>query len=196
MHERRLVPWWEMQVLARLLHRLGEDNWAEREMRGSAEQSPGFLPFFYLAWLYREAGDTRAAVGALSEASAYPFIGMEEDHYVDDYYFWLATTYAYLERQNDLVLALCDRWEANDERRGYGSPNPQALRAAALLAKGDPAGARGSIDCAIKMKGESAIWAENLDDLADAIRLDDTGYRWAPGCYPDLDGYELLITYQ
>lgn len=196
MHERELLPWWEMQVLARILNRLNQDNWAETEMRESAETSPGFLPFFYLAWFYREAGETEAAVDALSRASQHPFTGMEWDHYVDDFYFWLATTYAYLEKRNDLVLALCDRWEANDKKRGYGSPNPQALRAAAQLAKGNMVEARVHIDRAIEMKEDRAIWAENLNALSQAISRGEKQYRWSPGTYPELDGYELLVEYQ
>jgi len=81
-------------------------------------------------------------------------------------------------------------------KRGYGSPNPQALRAAALLAQGNTAQARGAIERAIEMKRDRAIWAENLDALSSAIRQDNTAYRWTPGSCPDPDGYELLITYR
>ena len=124
MHEKKLLPWWEMQVLARLLNRLGQSNWAEKEMRESAETAPGFLPFFYLAWFYREAGNTEAAADALSRASQYPFVGMEWDHYVDDYYFWLASTYAYREKRNDLVLALCDRCGGQRSETGIWFTKP------------------------------------------------------------------------
>jgi pentatricopeptide repeat protein len=196
MHEKELLPWWEMQMLARILNRLSHDNWAEKEMCTAAATNPGFLPFFYMAWFYREVGDTEAAVNALSKASQYPFIGMGWNHYVDDYYFWLATTYAYLEKRNDLVLALCDRWESNDQKRGYGSPNPLALRAAALLAKGNTSEAIVHINRAIEMKEDRAIWADNLDTLSQAIRQGDTLYRWSPGAYPELDDYKLLIEYQ
>jgi pentatricopeptide repeat protein len=196
MHEKELLPWWEMQVLARILNRLSQDNWAEKEMRESAETIPGFLPFFYLAWFYRETGDTKAAVDALSRASQFPFLGMKWDHYVDDFYYWLATTYAYEQRENDLVLALCDQWVANDRRRGYGSPNPQALRAAAHLAKGRFEEARESIACAISMKGDRAIWAKNLDDLSGAIARSDLSYRWDHSCDCCSWEYELMIMYQ
>ena len=196
LHERGLDPWWELQILARLLHRSGQENWAEKAMRAEAIKNPSFLPFFYLAWFYREAGDPKAALQALTEASAHTFRELGWNGYVDDHFFWLATIYAYSEQQPELVLALCDRWEENDAKRGYGSPNPQALRAAAHLALGNLTQARSSIDRAILMKGNLNIWAEHLDELSDAIRRSDPSYRWNPGSYPELDGYELLISYQ
>lgn len=196
MHGRKLDPWWELQILVRLLHRLGQDNWAEREMRASAEQEKGFMPFFYLAWFYREAGRTEDALQALGKASASPFREMEGVHYAADYHFWLAATYAYQEQHPELVLAVCGVWDANGSLHGSKSPDSQAFRAAALLAQGNTAQALSSIDRAIEMKGDCAIWSGNLDELSSAIRRSDKEYRWTPGAYPELDGYELLIPYQ
>jgi hypothetical protein len=199
MHERRLEPWWELQVLARLLHQLGEDNWAEWEMLDMAGQAPEFHSFFYLAWFYREAGQTDAALEMIGKASTAPFSRVLEDHYVDDYYFWLSAVYAYKQRRPDLVLAVCDAWQKIDRTRGWGTPNPLAIRAMALLAQGKTADAKASIDAAIqfqKAEGGQVCWAGKLEKMAAAIQRGDPKYRWKPESYPNLDDYELLITYR
>lgn len=154
------------------------------------------MPFFYLAGFRREVGDTQGALQALSEASQHRFGEMEWVPYLDDYCYWLAATFAYLEQQSDLVLALCDRWVENDRRHRQSPPEPHVLCAAAYLAKGDIVKARGSMVRAIEMKGDRAIWAKNLDSLAHAIEQGDSDYRWSPGSHRDMDDDELFIIYQ
>lgn len=192
MHEARLRPTWELDVLARLLDKCGRDNWAERELRQEAEKQPRFVQWFRLAEFHHDAGRHDQAFRLLDEACRSPYIKGNDDTHIPEYYFWLAANYAYEQNRHELAVKLCDYWEKWNSQRSYGGENSfHAVRAAANLALGNLQSARRDIDHACRAR--QATWADRLPELQAAISRGEKTFSWRPGGNTK---YEILIDYR
>lgn len=168
-----LEPWWSEQALARARHMLGDSELARTELVRWIEAAPSFHAYTFLASFHRAGGDREKALLALGLAADHG-LGNGDSNYVAAAYAYDAAVYAYSEGEFELVVRICDRWQAFFRSAGYDESCPRHIRAAANLAMGNLVASR--VDAAVVTVGR-ATWAGDPTELFGATGAGNTAWR-------------------
>lgn len=187
MHNLKLQPWWEIQILPFIEAHLKSDGKWEKELIKEVESAHGFSQYYFLANFYQSIGRTDEAYDALKEGCQQPISPGQND------YFWEASVFAYINRKYDLAISICDAWEKCVNKEDFVDRSYLLIRAASLHELGKHAEAMNDLDNAFEINKKMGFWAGKPDRLLEAIEKGNDEDRWMP---EDIPEYKLLIDYQ
>jgi hypothetical protein len=196
MHQHELKPWWELQVLVRVLHQLGQDNWAEREMIERLQNEGGFIQYCFLIDFYYETQQLNKIDEYLLKAIEAPFIEVKGTGITDNSFLHMLARYAFALNQFDLAIKFCDKWEQFDNETGWSkSEDLYVLRAAAALKLGNTESAKKDQAMA-KMVCDERYWCKYIvDRLGRALESQGSHFKSDLNLTDSLDIDYYMINY-
>jgi tetratricopeptide (TPR) repeat protein len=160
----------------------GSRKEAEATFHKWAQDNPAFIHWWYLCRYYRDGGRDSDAVAALQSAVKCPLESVDDDEtWVPAAFAFDAASYAYQQKQYELVLDIARVWSSPKGIYNYFSDDIYAFRAAAELALGQFAAAKADADKAVEAASKHAIWATHLSELQKAANEHDRDFKYDPG---------------
>jgi hypothetical protein len=173
--------WMPHSTLAHVRYRLGEGGAADRDFSGWVAAHSNFPNFIYLFLFEMREGRDSAAIAAIRHALAQPFVEPLDSDGNKFYLGHNAAVFAFMQRDYDLALALCDRMLRDSRQEACWQRKTLKLRAGSLLMKGDAAGALAAMEES-ERHAEKGGWGPSPEDarrhelLLNAIRGGDRSF--------------------
>ncbi|MBN2384555.1 hypothetical protein JXQ70_16905 [bacterium] len=141
--------WLPHSTLAHVRSRLNESNVAEVEFRAWVNAHASFPNFIYLFLFNMREGHVKAALDALRQSLQQPFVETFNSDGNKFYLGYNGATYAFMEGEYDLALALCDKMLAKHDQDSSWLRKVWKMRAATVFMQGSTDEA---LDCMGKVK--------------------------------------------